>query len=150
MKAKEPERHFRLFEVVSDPGAPRVVCVPDAAFLLEKDGHCKVFYLEQDRDTTKSAERVAAAKCGGFSGLFAKQLHRKAFPETNVDKFMVLMLAPTPRRRDALLAAVAKRPGADLWRFASLTDLKPETFLAGPIWYPCEGEPKPLVKGGPA
>jgi Replication-relaxation len=147
--AKEPEKHYRLYELVSDPVAPRVVCVPDAAFLLAKDGHRKVFYLEQDRDTTKSAERVAAAKCGGYAGLFAKQLHRSAFPETNVEKFMVLMLAPTARRRDALRAAISKRPGADLWRFAALTDLKPETFLAAPIWYPCEGEAKALVKGGP-
>ena len=49
--AKEPEKHYRLYELVSDPVAPRVVCVPDAAFLLAKDGHRKIFYLEQDRDT---------------------------------------------------------------------------------------------------
>ncbi len=147
-KEKEPEKKYRLYQCVSGEDKQRVVCVPDAGFLLEKAGHRKVFYLEQDRDTTKSADRVAASKCGGFAGLHARQLHRRAFPETNVDKFTVLMLAPTENRRDALRASVRKHPGADLWKFASLTDVRPESFLAGAIWYPCEGEPKPLVQGG--
>jgi hypothetical protein len=147
-KASEPEKKYRLYEVVSDP--PRVLCVPDAAFLLEKDGHRKAFYLEQDRDTTKSAERVAASKCGGFAGLAAGRLHLRHFPVATSEGFTVLMLAPTAKRRDALRAAVGKKPGADLWRFACLTDIKPETFLSEPVWYPCVGEPKALVKGGSA
>ena len=75
-KASDPEKKFQLYECVSDVGKPRVVCVPDAGFLLDRGGHRKVFLLEQDRDTTKSAERVAASKCGGYAGLYAKQLHR--------------------------------------------------------------------------
>jgi hypothetical protein len=149
-QATAPEQRFVLYECVSDAGAPRVVCVPDAAFLLEKDGHRKAHYLEQDRDTTKSAERVAATKCGGYAGLTAKQMHRKHFPTVNTEALAVLMLAPTARRRDTLREAIAKRPGADLWRFAALTDLKPESFLSEPIWFPCQGEARPLVKGGPA
>lgn len=147
-KAGEPEKKYHLYECVSDPGTARVVCVPDAAFLLEKSGHRKVFYLEQDRDTTKSADRVAASKCGGFAGLFAKKLHLTQFPQANAEKFTVLMLAPTTRRRDALKAAVKKHPGSELWRFASLTDLTPETVLSAPIWHPCDGEPKALIPGG--
>lgn len=146
--AKEPEKRYVLYEVVS--AVPRVVCVPDAAFLLEKEGHRKVFYLEQDRDTTKGAERVAAQKCGGFAGLFAQRLHLRQFPTANSEKFLVLMLAPSPVRRDALKRAVSLRPGAELWRFASLTDLQPETFLSAPIWHPISGEPKALIQGGPS
>jgi hypothetical protein len=147
-KATEPEKKYKLYEVVSE--TPRVVCVPDAAFLLEKAGHRKAFYLEQDRDTTKGADRVAASKCGGYAGLAAGRLHLRHFPGANADGLTVLMLAPTERRRDALRAAVAKKPGAELWRFAALPQVTPQTFLSDPVWYPCAGDPKPLVKGGPA
>lgn len=146
-KASAPEKKYRLYECVSGDAKARVVCVPDAAFLLERGEHRKVFYLEQDRDTTKSAERVAASKCGGYSGLHTRQFHRTQFPAANAERFTVLMLAPGVKRRDALRAAVKKHPGADLWRFASLTDVTAATFLSGPIWFPCEGEPKPLVSG---
>jgi hypothetical protein len=32
------------------------VCIPDAAFLLDKDGFRKAFYVELDRDTTMNAD----------------------------------------------------------------------------------------------
>jgi hypothetical protein len=147
-KASEPEKKYRLYECVSGDAKNRIVCVPDAAFLLERGEHRKVFYLEQDRDTTKSSDRVAASKCGGYAGLLAKQFHLRQFPRANAEKFTVLMLAPTPRRRDALRASVKKYPGADLWRFASLTDVTAARLLLSAIWFPCEGEPKPLVQGG--
>jgi hypothetical protein len=149
-KAAEPEKKYRLYECVSGNAKARVVCVPDAAFLLERAGHRKVFYLEQDRDTTKSAARVAASKCGGYAGLPAGQFHLRQFPQANVERFTVLMLAPTAGRRDALRAAVKAQACADLWWFAALTDVTAATLLSSPIWFPSEGEPKPLVEEGKA
>jgi hypothetical protein len=146
---KDPDKLYRLYTIISD--APRIVCVPDAAFLMEKDGFRKVFYLEQDRDTTKNAERIAAQKCQGYAGLMEKKLHlTRHFPQANVDKFTVLMIAPTERRRDNLRKAITPKPGGNLWRFTSLTELTPETFLTAPVWHSGKDAPSSLIqqKGG--
>ena len=50
------------------------------------------------------------------------------------------------------LASISQKSGGRLWKFASLTDLTPETFLTAPVWYPGVGDPASLVpqKGGAA
>lgn len=142
---KEPEKRYKLYSRLGQ----KLVCAPDAGFLLERDGFRKAWYLEQDRDTTKNAERVAAQKCHGYAGLFERRVHLdKHFPTANVEKFAVLFVAPSPHRRDALRAAFQSRPAAWLYRFVSQSDLAPETFLTAPIWHPCEGEPVALLKEG--
>jgi len=140
---KEPEKRFKLYTRLG----PKLVCAPDAAFLLEKEGFRKAFYLEQDRDTTKSADRVAAQKCHGYAGLYEKRLHvGRHFPTANVEKFTVLCVAPTARRRDALRLAFSVKPAAWLYKFAAQTELAPETFLTSPVWHPCTGTPSALIK----
>jgi len=147
--ATEPHARYRLFTLVTQE--PLLVCKPDAGWLFEKDGVRKVFYLEQDRDSTKSAERVAAQKCGGYAGLLKHQLHMRHFPTATDETFRVLMIAPTPARRDALRRAVARKPEGNRWRFACLADLTTESFLTAPVWYRAEGDqPEPMVPGGPA
>lgn len=142
---KEPENRYRLYTRLG----PKLVCAPDAAFLLGKEGFRKAFYLEQDRDTTKSADRVAAQKCHGYAGLFERRMHiARHFPIANVEKFTVLVIAPTVKRRDALMRAFASKPAAWFYKFAVQADLTPETFLTQPVWYPCQGEPAALVKQG--
>lgn len=142
---KEPDKRYRLYTKLG----PKLVCAPDAAFLLEKDGFRKAFYLEQDRDTTKSAERVAAQKCHGYAGLFERRLHiDRHFPTVNVERFTVLFVVPSVKRREALRKAFATKPAAWLYKFAAQTELMPETFLTGAIWYPCAGEPGPLLTQG--
>jgi hypothetical protein len=144
---KDPEKLYRLYTKLGQ----KLVCAPDAAFLLERDRNRKAFYVEQDRDTTKSADRVAAQKCHGYAGLFEKRLHiGRHFPTTNVERFTVLFIAPTPRRRDALCLAFRTKPAPWLYKFASQTELSPETFLTAAIWHRCEGEPGALlsVQGG--
>jgi hypothetical protein len=144
---KEPEKRYRLYTKLG----PKLVCVPDAAFLLQKDGFRKAFYLEQDRDTTKNAERVAAQKCHGYAGLVERRVHlERHFPTANVERFTVLFVVPTVRRRDALRKAFAGKPAAWLYKFAAQTELFPETFLTGAIWHPCDGEPTPLIQDGGA
>lgn len=142
---KEPEKRYRLYTKLG----PKLVCAPDAAFLLEKDGFRKAFYVEQDRDTTKNAERVAAQKCHGYAGLFERRLHiDRHFPTANVERFTVLFVVPSVKRRDAMRKAFAPKPAAWLYKFATQTELFPETFLTGAVWYPCVGDPTPLLKQG--
>jgi hypothetical protein len=137
------ERRYRLYTLLRDH--PRLVCVPDAAFLLAVGPHSKVFYLEQDRATI-GIRQFVARKTPGYAALSKRNGHRRHFPQATVDSFSVLAITPTARRRDALRKALRGKAGADLWKFASQTDLTPETFLHNPVFFPCEGDPVPLVK----
>lgn len=139
----EPEKRFRLFTKISD--APRLVCSPDAAFVLCARGHRKIFYLEQDR-ATNSVEQVIRSKMNGYAMFANHGLHREHFPTGNAPTFDVLLIAPSPKRRDSLRRAMIGKPGAKLWRFASMTEATPEKILFEPVFYPCEGDAVPLVK----
>jgi hypothetical protein len=147
----EPHRRFRLLTLLTE--SPKLVCAPDAAFMLTVPVNSeqstavfsKVFYLEEDR-ATSGVNQVAARKCKGYAALAEARLHAKHFPATNVQTFTVLCIAPNARRREALRKAFGGKVGSQLWRFASVDELTPETFLHEPIWYPVSGEPMPLVK----
>ena len=139
----QPERRYRLYTLLRE--RPRLVCVPDAAFLLEMGQHRKVFYLEQDRATT-GVRQVAARKTPGYAELFKRNFYTRHFPQATVPGFSVLFIAPTARRRDTLRRAIKDKPGADLWKFAAQSDLTPESFLHDRVFFPCEGDPVPLVK----
>jgi hypothetical protein len=141
-----PEKRYRLYTLLRDE--PKLICSPDAAFLLSMQGHKKVFYLEQDRNTS-GVLQVASSKTKGYAIMGELNLHRRHFPDATVNPFTVIMIAPTPKRRDALRFAIKDKPGAHLWRVASATDLTPQAFLFDPIFYPCVGEPGSLVKRQP-
>lgn len=127
----------------------KLVCKPDATFLLKKDAHSKIFMIEQDRDTTKSADRVANYKAGGYAALVENKLHlTRYFPCATVERPLVLVITTSEKRRKALQTAFGKQPSCWLYRFAALPDLKPETFLTGKVWYPCVGDAVSLVKSG--
>lgn len=138
-----PERRFRLYTLLRE--SPRLICAPDSAFMLAVGEHRKVFYLEQDRNTS-GVRQVAASKTPGYAALAERQLHRRHFPETTFNTFTVLAIAPTPQRRDALRKALREKPAAALWKLASATDLSPEGFLFAPVFFPVEGEPTALVR----
>ena len=138
-----PEKRYRIYTLINE--TPRLVCAPDAAFLLAMRGHAKVFYLEQDRNTSGVAQ-IAASKTAGYAAMAERCLHRRHFPQTTLDAFSVLMVAPSERRRDALKKAIREKPGAALWRFVAVQDLTPERFLVAPIFHRCDGEPLPLIK----
>ncbi len=141
-----PEKRFRLYTLLRS--SPRLICAPDAVFLLATRGHSKVFYLEQDRATT-GVHQIAASKAQGYSVLAEVNGHRRHFPESTVESFTVLMVAPNARRRDALRKVIHEKRGAHLWRFASQEDVKPEKLFHDPIWYSCEGAPASLIKPTP-
>lgn len=138
-----PERRYRLYTLLKE--SPRLICVPDAAFLLEFGQFRKVFYLEQDRATT-GVRQLAARKTPGYAELARRGWHVRHFPQATIDSFTVLLITPTARRRDALRKALAEKSGANLWKFAAQPDVTPDAFLFQPIFYPCVGDPVPLVR----
>jgi hypothetical protein len=140
---RDPQKRFRLYTLLNEN--PRLICAPDAAFLLSVLGFSKVFYVEQDRGTT-GVKQVAARKIKGFAELLQRGLHRSHFPETNVDSFTVLCVAHNARRRDALRKAFAGLTGADLWRFCAAPEVTPKRILHDAIIYPAVGDAIPLVK----
>lgn len=142
--ASKPEERFTLFTLLREQ-PKRLVCAPDAAFILSLRGHRKVFYLEQDRGTS-GIHQIAASKTPGYAQMLLQQTHRQHFPTTTLPTFTVLMVVPDPRRREALRKVVRPQPGAGEWRFVADSELTAESFLKAPIFYPCEGEPKPLIK----
>jgi hypothetical protein len=140
----EPQKRYRLFTMVRE--SPRLVCAPDAGFLLAVGPHSKAFYLEQDRNTS-GIKRVAAQKMSGYAAMADLQLHLKHFPQATVPQFTVLMVAPTNSRRDALRKEMRGKPGAELWRFVTVSDLACPSMLHDPVFHACDGEPTPLIRG---
>lgn len=141
----ETRRQFKLYTELKKQ--PKLVCVPDAGFLLDTDGHRGVFYLEQDRDRSYSHKRVAATKSPGYAELFRRRMHRRHFPTTTLNRFVVIMIAPNDKRRDALRRAFKNKDSAELWRFAAEPDLSPSSFLHKSIWFRTDNDdPEPLVR----
>ena len=138
-----PEKRYQLYTLLREN--PRLICAPDAAFELSMQGFRKAFYIEQDR-ATSGVQQIASNKTPGYTALNERRLHRRHFPHTNLDTFTVLMITPSPKRRDNLRNAIATKPGANLWWFASTTELSPETFLDGAVWHPCDGEARSLIR----
>jgi hypothetical protein len=139
-----PEKHFRLYTVVQD--APKVICAPDAAFVLSFRGHTKTHYIEQDRGTS-GAEDVAMQKHKGYFHLASEKWRKHHFPEVTVSQFSVLLITTNPVRRDQLRKKFRSKDGAALWRFAAMTDISESTVLHDPIWFTCdEDEPRALIK----
>jgi hypothetical protein len=143
--AQQPEKRFRLYTLIQE--SPRLVCAPDAGFLLTMKGHSKVFYLEQDR-ATSGTRQIASSKTPGYAALAERMLHKKHFPQATIEGFTVLMVTPGSSRRDSLRKAIRDKPGASLWRFATIDDVTVDTILCNKIWYPADDGPAGcLVRG---
>jgi hypothetical protein len=139
--AKDPGDRFRLYTLLSEN--PRKVCNPDFAFLLQVGVYSRVYFGEIDRNTC--GLRQICMKAPGFAAMAERQLHRRLF-HTSAPNFFVLHVSPSVPRRDAVCKAMADKPGAALWKFASLTDLRPDTLLFDLVWLRCDGEVQPLIK----
>ncbi|HEX3152343.1 MAG TPA: replication-relaxation family protein, partial [Gemmataceae bacterium] len=141
---KEPHLRYRLFTEIRKE--PRLVCAPDAAFLLRVGSLAKVFYVEIDRATT-SINAIAASKTGGFAEMARQLLHKRHYPKTTFDTFSVLQITTSPNRRDALVRAIKTKPGAEIWRFIAWPEITRESLIHGDIVYDCQNEkPRALVK----
>ncbi len=142
----EPDRskQFKLETLVTE-SPRRTLCRPDAAFQLEYQQHRGVFYLEQDRDSYWHGQ-VAKRKTPGYMKLAEVNGHRKHFPETTIDRFTVLCVTPSSKRRDALREAFRGMEGKERWRFANYADFvdEPASFLRGQVWHPCDEDAEPV------
>jgi len=139
----DPAGHYRLR--TKFPGDPEIVCSPDAGFLLNCEGQRVAFYLELERGDGHrgtGSRQLAERKCPGYAEVARHQVHLNHFPDTDIDGFCVLLVAPHDRRRDAIRRAFQKKdPTAfrtDLWRFAARPDITPDTFLHGEIFCRCD------------
>lgn len=145
--AEDPARRYKLYtEVQSQPR--KIACVPDAAFELRAGSRAKAYYVELERGTTPPA-KAAAKKSPGYAGLAQRSLHLTHFPDAR-EGFSVLVLAPHPGWRDLLRREFSKKLCAELYRFAAMTEVSASSLLCEPIWYPCAGEPQPLLRGARA
>lgn len=145
-----PEKRFRLYTLIR--AQPRLVCNPDAGFLLSCHGTSegagefkKVYYVELDRGTT-GIQQIAASKTPGYAAMAPGRLQRRHFPDTNVDSFAVLHVTTSAKRRDLLRKAFATKTGADSWKFVCWDDLVPETLCSAPIFFACTGDGMPLIR----
>ncbi len=143
-RATKPEQKFVLYTLIAEK-PDRLSCQPDAGFLLSLADHKRAFFLEQDMGSSWP-NQVAASKAPGYAAMAERNLVRTIFPEATSDKFFVLVITTDALRRDALRKAIANKPSADLWKFTVASELKPETFFEGAIFYRCEGGAEPLVR----
>ncbi len=139
----EPQKRYRLFTEIRKE--PRLVCAPDAAFLLCYRAFRKVYYVEVDRGTT-GINAIAASKTPGYAAMEKQGLHRRHYADTTFDTFSVLQVTTSANRRDALRRAIAPKDGAKLWLFLAWPDITAETLLHNDLIYDCEKGPRPLVK----
>jgi Replication-relaxation len=140
---EQSDKRFKLFTLLREYPPPRIACAPDAAFLLCIHGDSKIHYLEMDRET--SGVRQVASKAYGYAGLFDRRLHRQHFPNATVERFAVLLVTLSAKRRSALARAFRGKPHADLWRFVARDDLAPESCLFDPIYHRCTAGPLSLI-----
>ena len=130
----------------------KIVCLPDAGFVLSYQDQHVVVLLEQDRDTD-FYERVAAKKSPGYRELFVTRGHRKMFPNTTLEFFYVLVITPTAKRREQLRKAFTKNKRnhdhdvRKVYRFGSLDELNEHNLLFEPMFACCHHDDKvPLIK----
>jgi hypothetical protein len=146
--ARQPEQRYRLWTLCATTPR-RIVCCPDAAFLLQLNTAQRALYVELETGAN-APQKAAAEKSPGYAALAEQRLHWRHFPGS-MDTFGVLCIAPDPEWRDGLRRAFRTKPGADLWKFAAITELNADTILFAPLFYPAsDGPPVPLVKGGAA
>lgn len=144
--ANDPAEKYRLYTVITE-SPRRIFCVPDSAFEIVVGQHRKAYYVELERGTDTPG-RVAAKKTPGYAGLQATKKYLQHFPQAV--GFAVLVFAPNAGWRDALREAARQHAGHELWRFASSTEVKADTFLSAPIFYTCTEGPFPLIAGAPS
>jgi len=113
---------------------------------LNERAQQSLLYRAGSQSRRAGIRQISASKPPGYAEMALRKMHRRHFPTATVETFTVLMIAPTERRRDALRKGIHGKPGSELWKFVSQTDLAPESFLYGSIFFPCQGDPRPLVK----
>ncbi|MEZ6133111.1 MAG: replication-relaxation family protein [Planctomycetaceae bacterium] len=147
---EEPDSSQRRMLRTKSSEASKVVCLPDAGFVVRYNEQNAVVYLEQDRDTFFH-ERTASRKSPGYRQLLAAQGHRAHFPESTLPFFYVLVVTPTAKRANQLRHAFAKKNRDQdvqkTFRFGSLEELNASNLLFEPMYSCCHHDDKvPLIR----
>lgn len=146
----DPEKRLRLHtEVREEP--KRIVCIPDMGTPFRVGKFLRAVYWEYETGADGSPTRVAASKTPGYFWLNQSLKYQKHFPGTNA--MTVVAVCPGAAFRESLRRAVRDaKPlqgadnGREMWLFADVNDLKPETILHAPVFYDCANkEPRPLI-----
>ena len=124
---------------------PPLSMAPDFGFAIELAGYKKCFYGEWDTGLD-SIRRIQRKKPGGYFLGSKNNIHHKHFGECGKTSFSILFITTTEYRRDELARQIGQRDGAGLWRFATKSDLSPESFFRLPVWKNCDGEFVRLIK----
>lgn len=135
----------------------RITCFPDFVCQMSLGTQSCLFLGEEDRDSYW-AKKFCARKEPGYKRLLATKYHRIHFDQilaTVPELFRIMVVTPTPARRDAIRRAAATMFKNDppvfrsLWRFASKTGpdaMTADSCLHGKIWYTMdEAEAQPLI-----
>lgn len=134
--------HFSLFSPLREK--PPLSCAPDAGFLIDCNGHRKVFYVEVDRGTD-SIRRIASKKPPGYAAMETQKRHLKHFPDSTLQSFSILFITTTQHRRDDLASRLKDLDGHHLWRLAYRTELTSESFFHSPVWLDSKGDATSLI-----
>jgi hypothetical protein len=141
---KAPEKRYSLFTLLQE--TPRLVCAPDASFVLSYRGYRKGVYVEIDRHTS-GINQIANSKTPGYAKMAEVRGHVRHFPGVNPEiPFTVLHVSPSSGRRDLVAKAIKGKPGEKLWKFASWDELSTQTALHEPILRDVDGKALPLVR----
>lgn len=126
---------------------PRLVCNPDAGFVLQKGEHKVVYYLERERGGT-GAKQLYDRKTRGFDVLKQKKHHCDHFPEaTHKEDFIVVCVAQSQSHLRRLVNVFRGREAAALWRFANAKKIDALSILTEPLWHHADRDsPAPLIK----
>lgn len=137
--AKEPEKRFRLYTVVSQNESKRIVCVPDFAFQVSVNEFRRVYFGELERGTD-TPRRCWAKKSPSYLGM--NNHFRKIFPDAQ--DWRVLFIWPNEGMRDAARRAVDPSK-SDMCLFVAQTDIN-DSFIHAPIMYTALEGPRPFIK----
>ena len=120
------------------PDIPKLVCMPDAGFLLERGEHRAAYYLEWETGTT-GFKNAARRKWKGYAELAAHSVHVEHFPATTWERFFVLVVCPDAQWRDRFIRHLAAalpdglKSEANYWRTIAAEDVIPERLLFQPV-----------------
>lgn len=144
--AEDPAKKFKLhveFPTIIIPKTGKALkCCPDSAFETEVSGYRRAWYVEREMGSD-SPKRVAAVKHKGYAELARSGFFTRHFPYAR--DFRVIAVCPNAGWREALRKEMKGKPGAELWLFCAVSDLKPDTFLHGEVFWTVEKGPLPFV-----
>jgi hypothetical protein len=141
---KAPEKRYSLFTLLQE--TPRLVCAPDASFLVSYRGFFKAVYVEIDRQTS-GINAISHSKTPGYAKLAETRQHVRHFPGLAADvPFTFLHVSPSAARRDQIARAIKGKPGEKLWKFVAWADLTPQTALHDEILRDVDLKAMPLVR----